>query len=158
MQARGTCDLKRHAPSECNFFWELEDSPYNTQDKPASRPVMSDPDPAGCTTAGGITCQMLAHHPSSACDQVFSPRATHATHPHQLFPGGTTRQNLSDCGPRLLLFAVDDTRQADPGHHSSLQRGMAASQAGGFQGLAVPLPEGQKLERLFLCALCMRRD
>lgn len=30
---------------------------------------------------------------------------------------------------------------------------MAASQAGGFQGLALPLPEGQKLQDFSLCVL-----
>lgn len=82
--------------------------------------------------------------PPSACDQVFSPRPPIHT-PTPTFVGPRLDKNLSDCRSRLLLFAVDDTRQADPGQHSSLQSGMAASQAGGFQGLAFPLPEGQKL-------------
>lgn len=138
------------------FFWELEDSLHSTRARRAVSPCQTQ-----LHSTGRITCQRRLHTIASACDQVSSPRATHApTPPTPTFVGPRLDRTCQVCRRGLLLFAVDGTRQADPGQHGSSQRCMAASQAGGFQGLGFPLPEGGRSSRdfSFLCALCMRRD
>lgn len=97
----------------------LEDSLYNTHTGQASRLVSS------CQ----IQLHQARHHGQdqlsnactpispSACDQVSSPQPPlHPPIHTNSCPGHDSTRNLSDCRSRMLLFAVDDTRQADPGH------------------------------------------
>lgn len=142
MQGRGTSDLKHTLTASATFFGSSRIRCTTDLAAPSSLQV-------------GSPVKRLHTTPPPQPAIKCSARGHPCAHPHQLFVGPRLDQNLSDCRSGLLLFAVDDTRQADPGEQGSLQRGMAASQAGGFQGLVFPLPEGQKLQRLFfpLCTL-----
>lgn len=79
--------------------------------------------------------------PPSACDQVFSPRPPIHT-PTPTFVGPRLDKNLSDCRSRLLLFAVDDTRQADPGQYSSFAAWYGSQPSRGVPRFGLPASRG----------------
>lgn len=79
--------------------------------------------------------------PPSACDQVFSPRPP-IRPPTPTFVGPRLDENLSDCRSRLLLFAVDDTRQADPGQYSSFAAWYGSQPSRGVPRFGLPASRG----------------
>lgn len=141
-----------HTHRERAFFWELEDSLYNThthtrtQDRPAVRLVMSDP---AAPSAGRISCQMLAHHPALSLRSSVQP-AAHPPTP-TFCPGHDSAKTCQIAAPGCccsLLMTRDKQTLATVAACSVVWQ---PAKPAGFQGLAFPLPEGegQKLQRLF---------
>lgn len=106
-----------------------------------------------CVRAGSaVKCSHTI--PSISLRSSVQPAARNP-HTHTNFCRATTRQKpvrlpLPVAAVRLLTTRGKQT----PASIAALQRGMAASQAGGFQGLVFPLPEGQKLLPETLYPLC----
>lgn len=88
---------------------------------------------------------MLAHHPLHQPAIKCSARGHQSAHPHQLLSGHDSTKTCQIAAPGCCCSLLTTPGKQIPASIAALQRGMAASQAGGFQGLAFPLPEGQKL-------------